>query len=256
MLTISYNTIKEFLRNKILYVILAAWIGLVFFTLILSSLALSETSKVVLDFAFSTIEIFGLITTLFLGSSLIYNEISKNTILLLLSKNPSRTTFILGKFFGFSAILLLLYFILWIAFLWVIWMHWLAFDPVYFIVLLFSYLKILIVLSLLLLFSTFMSPFISLLISLAVYLLAHTIVFVKFYIQYLWKASFGIGDYLISFFYFVIPNFHDLSLKEFLLSPQLGMYSSFHVLITIGSSFLYLFIILTLASRIFNKREF
>jgi len=90
MLVIALNTIKEFVRNKFLYIILGLAAGLIMLSIVLVQLTITQTSKVFIDEGLTVIEIFGLITTLFLGSYLLYNEIQKNTILLILSKNPSR----------------------------------------------------------------------------------------------------------------------------------------------------------------------
>jgi ABC-type transport system involved in multi-copper enzyme maturation permease subunit len=116
MWAIAINTLKEFLRNKILYVIIGLAIVLILFSIVLVQLTITETKKVFIDTALTVIEVFALITTLFLGSYLLYNEIQKNTILLILSKNPSRASFIIGKYLGFSLLVFFIYIVFAIAF--------------------------------------------------------------------------------------------------------------------------------------------
>ncbi len=254
MFIIAINTVKEFMRNKILYIILGLSMWIIFLSLLLSSLALSEWEKIIIDFSLWSMELFGLITTLFLWSYLIYNEIVKNTILLILSKNPSRKNFILWKFFWFAIIIALLYFVLTLAFIIVLFMHWINFEMIYIYAIILSYIKIIVVLWIILFFSTFISPFLTLLVTLSIYFISHTLPFVKFYAILVKKISFG--SYFINWLYYLFPNFHDLSMKDFLLSPNLWAHSIYQIWWWIITNILYLIILLYLAIIIFNKREF
>ncbi len=257
MFIIAKNTVKEFIRNRILYTILIVAIAFVFFSIVLSSLALSEEKKIILDFSLGSIEIFWLITTLFLGSYLLYNEIKRNTVLLILSKNPSKSNFIIGKFLGFAFVLLLLFLILSLSFLCVLFLHNIGFDINYFLAIFFSYLKILVLLAFIIFFSIFLSPFIVLLVSSAIYLISHMTWFLKFYITTSDKVSFwGFGEFLVNLIYYVFPNFQDLSLKDYLLSPYLWNYTFFHISSTVVVNLIYICILLFLAIVLFRKREF
>jgi len=240
-----------------MYLILLFAIWLIFLTIIISNLALSEQSKIIIDFSLSIVEISWLILTLFLWSALLYNEISKNTILLILSKNPSRANFILGKFLWFAFILLLLYLVLWGAFILALYIHHIPFDIVYIWAILLSYIKIIVLLWFIIFFSTFMSPFFSLIISLWIYIISHMTAFVKFYMLITQKvASGGIFEKIIAIVYYIFPNFQDLSMKEYLLSPDLGAYTWYHIALSCVSNLFYVAILLLFAIMIFKKREF
>lgn len=259
MFVIALNTIKEFIRNKIMYVIVFIAIWLIFFSIILSQLALTESKKIIIDFTLTVIELFGLITTLFLWSYLIYNEITKNTILLILSKKPSRWHFLVWKLLGFLWLLSILYVILTIAFLTVLFVHNIWFDNawIYILAIFFSYLKIAITLGFIILFSSFMSPFVSLLVTLWVYLISHSLWFVKFYLNISGKVSdWTFTSKIVSFLYYLFPNFQDLSVKEYLSAPQLSNYTSWHILLSTWTSIIYIFILMVIAIAIFKKREF
>ncbi len=257
MINIAKNTFKEFVRNKILYVILFVAVSLIFFSIVLSTLALREADKIIIDFSLSLIELFGLISTIFLWSYMLYSELSKNTILLLLSKSPSRSKFILGKFIWFSLLLLLIYTILSLAFVLVLFFHWIWFELAYISSIFLSFIKILIVLSIIIFFSTFVSPFISLLASIAIYIVWHSTSFVKFYLLQTWKVvEWTFNYYLINILYYIVPNFHDLSMKEHLTSPFLTNYSLFHIISSTMVWLIYIAFILIFAILIFNKKEF
>ncbi len=257
MFTIALNTIREFIRNKILYIIILVAILLILFSLVLSTLALSEEQKIILDFSLTVIELFWLLTTLFLGSYLLYSEISKNTILMILSKAPNRWKFLLWKFFGFMFILLLVYICLSIAFWLVVFLHWIWFEVSYFQAIFLSFIKILVVLAFILFFSTFASPFVSLLVSMWIYIISHSLSFVKFYLIETERVLEGsLSYFLINVFYYVFPNFHDLSMKEYLISPHLDNYTLLHIIFTTWVHLIYIAIILIFAVLIFRKRQF
>ncbi len=240
-----------------MYLILAFAVGLIFLTILLSTLALSEQSKIIIDFSLSITEIAWLILTLFLGSSLLYNEISKNTILLILSKNPSRTNFIVWKFLGFAFILLFLYIVLSIAFVIALMIHNIPFSIWYIWAILLSYIKIIVLLWFIIFFSTFMSPFFSLMISLWIYIISHMTSFVKFYMLITQKATtWSLFGNIIAVVYYIFPNFQDLSMKEYLLSPDLWAYTRQHISISCISNIFYVAILLIFATMIFKKREF
>lgn len=257
MFVIAKNTIKEFLRNKILRVIIWLAIWLIFLSIVLSKLALSEEQKIILDFSLTIIELFWLITTLFLGTNLLYNEISKNTILLILSKNHSRKDFILWKFIWFAFVIFMLYCILSIAFMVVLFLHNIAIDYYYFIAIFFSLIKIYVVLAFIMFFSTFISPFITLFITIGIYLISHMSSFLKFYTMIAQKIQkWSFLEMIINWIYYIFPNFQDLSLKEHFMSPYIGQYTPFHIGLTTLTNIVYISFLLFFAILIFKRKEF
>lgn len=258
MIEIAKITIKEFIRLKVLYIGIIVWIIFLFLSYLLSQLTLNQGNKVIVDFNLSVIEIFALILTLFLWAWILYNEFTKKTILIILSRLKNKYEFILGKFLGFSFILFVIYFILFIWFLLSLYFHGLEFKIYYLQALFLSYLKILVVLSMVLFFSTFVWPFLALLTTLVLYIVSHASSFMYFYTNndpsnQFWPIM-KISSKII---YYVLPNFQDLSMKEYFLSPYLSNYSNVHfVLSIIWWSLVYVFIFLLFASLIFNKKEF
>ena len=260
---IATNTLKEFLRMKIIYVIIFFAVLLLFFSLLLAELSINQ-EVVVVNFSLSVIEIFWLITTLFLASYLIYNEINKKTILLVLSKISSKSDFVIWKFVGFSMLLFIMYVILSFGF----WIALLVMNKfimevdirlAYFAAILFSYIKMLVIVAFIIFFSTFVSPFLSLVLSLMIYIISHSTSFMFFYPVYVKKniPEWSIWYYFLKTVYYVFPNFQDFSLKEYLFSPHLGMYTNFHFLLTVIWWWItYIIILLIFATTLFNKKEF
>lgn len=104
---IALNTAKELLRNRLLYVILFFAVFLMGLMVALGQLSYTEQLRLTLGLGLPSIHICSVMLTIFVGGSLVYREIEKLTVLTLLSRAIGRWQFILGKYFGFLSILLL-----------------------------------------------------------------------------------------------------------------------------------------------------
>ncbi len=255
MRAITRVSIKEFIRNKILLGIIFMAVAIIFGSVVISSLALSEREKIIIDFSFSAMEFFALITTLFLGSYLIWNELSKNTILLILSKNPSRKDFILWKFLGFSVLLLIELVVMFLAFLIVALLYHIPLNIYYWGGAYFIFLKMEVILAFVLFFSTFVSPFIALFGAIGVYFISHSTSFIKFF-AYEFNKWWALERGITSVLYYIFPNFQSLSLKEYFLSPYLSEYNWIRVWMNSLEAMFFVLVLLLWAIWIFNQREF
>lgn len=255
MLAIAWVSIKEFIRNKILLGIIFMATAIIFWSVIISSLALSEKEKIIIDFSFSAMEFFALITTLFLGSYLIWNELSKNTILLILSKNPSRKDFIIGKFLGFSVLLLIELTIMFLAFLMVALLYHIPLNIYHLVGVYFIFLKMEVVLAFVLFFSTFVSPFIALFGAIGVYFVSHSTSFIKFFV-YEFNKWWTLERGIVSILYYIFPNFQNLSLKEYFLSPYLSNYNLVRIWMSSLEAAFFILILIIWAIWILNQRDF
>jgi Cu-processing system permease protein len=97
---IAINTFREAVRDKVLYGVLGFGCFVLFFTLAIAELSLHEQSRVIEDVGLASISLFSVIVSVFLGSSLLYKEIERKTLYVILPKPISRTEFLLGKYFG------------------------------------------------------------------------------------------------------------------------------------------------------------
>lgn len=105
ILTIAQNTYKELIRDKALFILIFFAMGLLALSILLSQLSIHENLRLTIDFGFSGIFLAIVAMTLFVGSTLVFREIDKKTILFLMSYPLSRSQFIMGKFLGFSMML-------------------------------------------------------------------------------------------------------------------------------------------------------
>jgi ABC-type transport system involved in multi-copper enzyme maturation permease subunit len=97
---ISINTFREAVRDRVLYGVLGFACAVLFFTLAIAELSVHEQARVVADVGLASISFFSVIVAMFLGSSLLYKEIERKTLYVILPKPIRREEFLLGKYFG------------------------------------------------------------------------------------------------------------------------------------------------------------
>jgi ABC-type transport system involved in multi-copper enzyme maturation permease subunit len=102
---IAANTLREALRQKVLYLALGFMLFLVLAALVLSPLALGEGPRVVRDVGLSMISLFGMFLIVMVGTSLLHREVERRSIHVLLSKPVARREYLLGKYLGLMAML-------------------------------------------------------------------------------------------------------------------------------------------------------
>lgn len=97
---IAINTFREAVRDKVLYGVLGFAILVLFFTLALAELSLNQERRTIHDIGVASISFFSVVIAIFLGSSLLYKEIERKTLYVILPKPIRRWQFLLGKYLG------------------------------------------------------------------------------------------------------------------------------------------------------------
>ncbi|OYZ21188.1 MAG: hypothetical protein B7Y39_09630 [Bdellovibrio sp. 28-41-41] len=247
-LVIAQTTFRELIREKMFIVIFFLAIALLMLSVALSNLSIWEFQRILSDFSLASMEIAGLGIALFSGAFMIFKEIEKQTCLLLLSKPISRREFIVGKFLGLSALILLTLVVL-TCLLNLILLET-EFIANSFIILLNIYLKILVVLSLVFLLSVYIRPVISLLFGLSFYLYGHGINSVEFLIKKTKDENLIAVQRLLEA---VSPQFFRFNWKNYYFlksSPDVN-----DILIMSGYFLVWILFLMALAIRGFNRRD-
>jgi Cu-processing system permease protein len=97
---LAVNTVREAVRNKVLYVLLFFALVLIGTGVLLSTLSYVERERILQDVGLGSLRLFGAAIAIFVGVGLIHKEVDRRTIFTILSKPVSRTEFLLGKFAG------------------------------------------------------------------------------------------------------------------------------------------------------------
>lgn len=167
---VSWNTFREWMREKFFWVAVALSFLLLSMSVVLGQLTFTEEQKILMDFGLSAIEISLLFVAAFSGSYVVSKEIDKQTCLLLLSRPMSRSQFLLGKWLG----LVELCFLLFATCSFVLWLLLETEENLLFLMIALSiFCKCLVILGFALMTSFFVRPIIGLLASLSLYLIGH-----------------------------------------------------------------------------------
>ena len=100
---IALNTYREAVRDRVLFGVLVLAAAILALTLALGELSLDQQMRVVTDLGLASISLFSVVIAIFLGSSLLYKEIERKTLYVILPKPIARFEFLLGKYFGIVA---------------------------------------------------------------------------------------------------------------------------------------------------------
>ncbi len=98
--TIGQNTMREAIRNKLLYTLLFFAIVMIGTGVIVGSISYVEGSRILQDVGLASIRLFSTGIAIFVGVGLIHGEVYHRTIYTILSKPVSRAEFLVGKFVG------------------------------------------------------------------------------------------------------------------------------------------------------------
>jgi ABC-type transport system involved in multi-copper enzyme maturation permease subunit len=105
VLAIALNTFREAIRDRVLYLLLVFALILIGVSRLLSLLTVGDEEKIIKDVGLSAISLFGVLTAVFVGVSLVFKEIERRTVYTLLANPVRRWQFLVGKFCGLLAVL-------------------------------------------------------------------------------------------------------------------------------------------------------
>jgi ABC-type transport system involved in multi-copper enzyme maturation permease subunit len=252
IIPVAYNTFKEAIRDKVLYVILLFSIVMISGSFLLSSLSLGQNERVIIDLGLASISIFGVLITLFIGTNLLNKEIDKKTIYLLLTKPLRRSEFIIGKHIGLSLTLFVITLLMTFCFYGLIWFTTATYPGIYLQAIFLTYIELLLLIAVAIFFSTFAPPTMSAIYTLAVYLIGH------FSKDLLNLGSLSANPTFMAItkaIYFILPDLEKLNLKNLVLYSKDGLNPD---LFTGGIVYglLYTAIVLILSIFIFEFKEF
>lgn len=173
MLSIAANTFRETVRNKILYVILAFALVVIGLTWFLADLSMGELSRIVADVGLASIHLFGVTIAVFLGITLVSQEMERKTIYLVLSKPVPRWEFVLGKAAGLCGTILLTTSVMAVTLFAVYAAYGGKAEPGILLASAGVYLELVLLVCLATLFSTFTTPTLSAMFTIALFLIGH-----------------------------------------------------------------------------------
>ena len=215
VLAISINTFKEAVRDRILYTLLIFALFMIGSSALLASLSTGQDAKIIQDLGLSCISIFGTLIAVFLGIGLVYKEIEKRTLYVLISKPIHRAQFILGKYLGLALVLLTNVAIMGTGLLLLSRIYLGEWPWRLLVALAFTLLELLVITGLAILFSSFTTPTLSAIFTLSLFLIGHLSPDLRFF-----AARFGrpVARLLIELFYYLLPNFRHFHFESLIIN--------------------------------------
>jgi Cu-processing system permease protein len=102
---IGLNTVRELLRNKLLYNLLFFAVLLIASSLFIAQLTIGQWDRIILDMGLGAAELTGVLIAILIGVSVVAGEVDRKTIFPTLAKPLSRGAFIVGRYSGLAAML-------------------------------------------------------------------------------------------------------------------------------------------------------
>ncbi|MDP3792123.1 MAG: ABC transporter permease subunit [bacterium] len=246
---IAKNTFKQAVRDKILYGILVFALLFLGSIVVLGSLSLGENGFVVRSFGLAGIYIFGLIITIFLGASTIYEEIEKKTTYFLLSKPVTRGDIIVGKFLGLLAAISVTTLLMLVAYLLIIKFNVGLLDYLALEAVLLQLLEMGILIAVIILFSIFTTPLAAIIYTILVLYIGHLLSLIR---EFASKSA-GISEYILMLVYYLFPNLEKFNIRN-LVVHQVSI-SPKEFLASTGYALIYITLTLYVAKLLFNRKE-
>lgn len=248
---VAINTYREIIRDRILYGIAVFAIMLIGISLALGQLSFAEQARISADFGLTAIHISAVIFSIFIGSTLVYREIDKKTIMTLLVRPISRLQFLLGKCLGLSLVTLtsigFLAIILALIFLGV----GMPITVQLPFALLGVCLEALILLGLTVFFSSFASPMMVVAFSGAVFLLGHWVSTLHFFVE---KAKSDGFKTIATIVAAILPDLERLNWRPHVIYQDPINASEIFYTTIYSAGWFFVFIILSVF--IFSRRDF
>jgi len=249
ILIIAGNTFHQAIRDKILYGIIIFALIFIGSSVVISSLSLEEDIFVIRNFGLAGIYIFGLIITVFLGASAIYEEVERKTTYLLLSKPVTRADIIWGKFLGLLAGIGTTILLMAVAYLLILLVSGGSLDFPAILAVMLQMAEVALLLAVLIMFSIFTTPLAATIYTILILYIGHVLPLIQ---EFAIKAG-GTTKYLLMVAYYIFPNLEKFNIRNLVvhnipIPPK-------EVLLSLGYSAAYILLALFIAQRLLNRKD-
>ncbi|HIF98747.1 MAG TPA: ABC transporter permease [Myxococcales bacterium] len=248
--SIATNTLREAVRNRLLYALLFFAVTMIGFSVFIASLSYVEGERIIQDMGLASIRLFSVGIAIFVGIGLIHGEVERRTIYTILSKPVTRPEFLLGKFLGLLLAVWLQLFLMALAFGLVSLLAGAGLDLGYGEALLLVGIELMVIVAVATLFSAFTTPMLAAFFTVGIYALGHLSRNLHLLGQ---ESDVEVVKYTATLIYRVLPDLEsfNLSIQAVHGLPISGAEVGWAVLYGVG----YSTALLILASFIFQRRD-
>ncbi|MDP3696481.1 MAG: ABC transporter permease subunit [Candidatus Taylorbacteria bacterium] len=246
---IAKNTFKQVIRDKILYGILVFALLFLGSTVVLSSLSLGEDAFVMRNFGLAGIYIFGLIITIFLGASIVSEELERKTTYFLLAKPVTRANMIWGRFFGLLTGISITTLLMAGVYLLIVFLNGGGFDHAAIWAIGLQLFEMAILISILILLSMFTSPLSATIYTILILYIGHLLSL----IQALALSSGRITKTILLAVYYLAPNLEKFDIRNLIVHNLPIPFKE--ILMSLGYAVLYVVLTIYIAQKILARKD-
>lgn len=263
---VAVITFKEGIRNRAIYGISIFALLLLGANLLISNMIMQEVGKVAVDMALSTVSFTGLLLVLFVGINLMAKDLDKRTIYMVLARPISRPQYIVGKFLGMAALIVVsIIFLSLFAMLsiFIVKMSYPGYFPRFswsliLLAISFTMLSLILLSALSFFFASFSSTsFITLILTIVSYIIGQSIGDVKALVEAPQIVGIQVSPVtvkVVQIAYYIFPN---LSLFDIKTQTAHGLaLSPSYIFWTVSYGLVYTCMAIAIAAIIFSRREF
>jgi len=217
-LVIAYNTYREGIRKKILIGLLLVALLVIGSSMFLTPLSAGEELKIIKDVCLTSISLFGMLIAVFTSAGVVPTEVENKTIYTVLSKPLRRLHYLLGKFIGVQAIVLLNLVLMTILFLIMLFVRERVISSVLIKSVFLTYFELLILSSLTFIVSVVAtSATLPTICGVFIYIVGHLVNYLKHLSERASIAGHEMFGFIIKMFYYCLPNLSDYNLRQELI---------------------------------------
>lgn len=248
---ILISTFKEITRQKIFLVLLGISFFIVLSSLIIFPISAGEGERILKDFGISIIPLINVFFIVVIGSISFYEEFEKRTIYILKSSPIRGWEIAGGKFGAFFIIVFIITHILFIIHQFTLFITTRKLDLYLYISLVPFFFEFIILISIIIFFSSFSNYLLSAFLTLCIYISGHSMSILKFLSQQIKSL---LLKNIISAIYFAFPNLEYFDVKTKILSHE-NVHPEYFIF-SICYSIAYTLFFLFLSHIILEKREY
>jgi len=254
VLAIAINVFREVIRDRILYLIGLFAIALFILASLLPYVATNTQDKILLDIGIAAIGLIGLMTAIFVGTTLVNKEIEKKTVFVLLAKPVNLSEFIVGKHLGLSAVVAVLVAAMTLIYFAVLTINQISYPFVSInIAIAYQLLELSLITAVAILFGVFTSPILATVLSFAVYLMGQ---FSQDLVEFGRVSENSTIERIAEVTYLILPDLSRLTFRNEAVYGYELLPSPMELLSHATYGIFYIILLLTVSTAIFARREF
>ncbi|OGP34143.1 MAG: hypothetical protein A2X88_07160 [Deltaproteobacteria bacterium GWC2_65_14] len=251
ILSVAVNTFRETIRNKILYAILAFALLVIALSWFLADLSVGNLARIIANVGLACIHLFGVIMAVFLGITLVSQEVERKTVYLILSRPVARWEFVVGKAAGLCGTLFLTTLVMAVPLFLVHAGYGQAPETGILVASAGIYMELVLLTCLASLFSSFTTPVLSAIFTLSMFLIGHVS---KDLLVFGSRAASGTARAVSGALFYMLPNLENFNWKNEVVYG--GASSPALILLASGYLLAYCAAVLLLACLIFSRKDF